>query len=124
MHPVFAARGGTAVPIWFVTDADWPALRQKLDAGVGKFADAAGFEPKPGQCLPLPGADGISGVLFGVGPPDKSDPFLPGLLPAGTYRFGNAPPDSRLAALAFAFGSYRFARYRKQEAKSVRLELP
>jgi leucyl aminopeptidase len=128
MHPIFATRSGTAVPIWFVTDANWPALRQTLEAGAQKFADAGGFEPKPGQCLPLPGADGISGVLFGLGPPGKSDPFvpgqLPGLLPAGTYRFGNSPPDSRLAALAFALGSYRFARYRKPQAKAVRLELP
>ncbi|HEX9323577.1 MAG TPA: leucyl aminopeptidase family protein, partial [Xanthobacteraceae bacterium] len=46
------------------------------------------------------------------------------LLPAGTYRFGNAPPDGRLAALAFALGSYRFARYRKEPAKEIRLELP
>jgi leucyl aminopeptidase len=128
MHPIFATRSGTAVPIWFVTDANWPALRQTLDAGAQKFADAAGFEPKPGQCLPLPGADGVSGVLFGLGPPGQNDPFLPGqlpgLLPAGTYRFGNSPPDSRLAALAFALGSYRFARYRKPQAKAVRLELP
>src|SRR6266536_1145216 len=49
---------------------------------------------------------------------------LPALLPAGTYRFGNAPPDGRLAALAFALGSYRFARYRKEPAKEIRLELP
>ena len=29
-----------------------------------------------------------------------------------------------LAALAFALGTYRFTRYRKQDAKDVRLELP
>src|SRR5204863_4846467 len=45
-------------------------------------------------------------------------------LPAGTYRFGNAPPDPRLASLAFALGTYRFTRYRKADAKEVRLELP
>jgi leucyl aminopeptidase len=49
---------------------------------------------------------------------------LPGLLPAGTYRFANAPHDARLAALAFALGTYRFARYRKAEDKDIRLELP
>jgi leucyl aminopeptidase len=46
------------------------------------------------------------------------------LLPAGTYRFANAPHDGRLAALAFGLGSYRFARYRKAEDKEIRLELP
>jgi leucyl aminopeptidase len=45
-------------------------------------------------------------------------------LPAGTYRFANAPHDARLAALAFALGSYRFARYRKVKDKAVRLVLP
>src|SRR5712692_4498203 len=130
MHPAFATRSGTAVPIWFVTDTTWPVLRQAFDAPVRSFADASGFEPKPAQWLLLPGAGGLSGVLFGLEPAGKppADPFLagrlPALLPAGTYRFGNAPPDSRLAALAFALGSYRFARYRKQEAKEIRLELP
>ena len=66
MHPAFATRSGTAVPIWFVTDATWPALRQAFDAPVRSFADASGFEPKPTQCLLLPGAGGLSGVLFGA----------------------------------------------------------
>jgi leucyl aminopeptidase len=49
---------------------------------------------------------------------------LPGLLPPGTYRFANAPQDARLAALAFALGSYRFARYRKVDRPDVRLVPP
>src|SRR5262249_4839381 len=32
--------------------------------------------------------------------------------------------DARLAALAFALGCYRFARYRSAESKQVRLEIP
>src|ERR1043166_9628094 len=50
--------------------------------------------------------------------------LLPGVLPAGVYRFANAPHDARLAALAFALGSYQFARYRKDKQKAVRLVLP
>jgi leucyl aminopeptidase len=57
-----------------------------------------------------------------------SDPFragaLPGVLPAGTYRFANPTNGAALAALAFALGAYRFARYRKTDDKTVRLELP
>jgi leucyl aminopeptidase len=49
---------------------------------------------------------------------------LAGLLPAGTYRFANQPHDGRLAALAFALGSYQFSRYRKSEARNIRLVLP
>ena len=59
--------------------------------------------------------------------PDK-DRFLPGrlpgLLPAGIYRFANAPHDTRLAALAFALGSYKFTRYRKAEPNGAQLVIP
>ena len=122
---------GQSTPILFVTESNWPALRQGLDAGARTFADAAGFEPKPGRHLLLPGgATGIAAVLFGIGRADAPDrdPFepgrLPGLLPAGAYRFGNEPPQPRLAALGFALGCYRFSRYRKAESKAVTLELP
>jgi leucyl aminopeptidase len=129
MHPAFSTSSGTGVPIWFVNDATWAALRQALEPPARTFADASGFEPKPGQCLLLPGVAGLAGALFGLDPAGKAgDRFLPGrlpaVLPAGTYRFGNAPPDPRLAALAFAFGCYGFARYRKHDAKELRLELP
>jgi leucyl aminopeptidase len=131
MHPAFVTPGvATAVPIWFVTGTTWPALRGALEPGVRAFVDAAGFEPKPGRHVLLPGkSEGLGGVLFGLEPDEgQKDPFLPGrladLLPAGTYRFANAPHDARLAALAIALGSYRFARYRAGESKEIRLELP
>ena len=47
-----------------------------------------------------------------------------GLLPAGTYRFANAPHDARLAALAFALGTYQFTRYRKGSQRNVKLVVP
>jgi leucyl aminopeptidase len=132
MHPAFVARGEAAqpVPIWFVTAATEPQVRGELDSSARAFAGAAGFEPQPGRHLLLPGADSLSGVLFGLEDPDKpvKDLFSPGrlpsLLPAGIYRFANSAHDQRLATLAFALGSYRFGRYRKVEDKAVRLELP
>jgi leucyl aminopeptidase len=133
MHPAFVPRGqfATTVPINFVNAATWRDLRASLDSRAGAFADAAGFEPKPGRHLLLPAPDGgLAGVLFALEAPDdpNRDLFwpgaLPGLLPAGAYRFANAPHDSKLAALAFALGRYRFTRYRKQEAKETTLELP
>jgi leucyl aminopeptidase len=131
MHPTFLPRGEPAVPVTFVTSATWPEQRTQLDARTRAFADAAGFEPRAGRHLLLPGADGgLAGVLFaleGADDPHK-DLFRPGalvgLLPAGAYRFANAPHDARLAALAFALGAYRFTRYRKAEEKQARLELP
>jgi len=79
----------------------------------------------------LPAADGkLAGVLFGIEKPDsqETDRFRPGLLsgllPPGCYRFANSPHDARLAALAFALGTYQFGRYRKAEARKITLVPP
>ena len=132
MHPAFVTRGAApSVPIWFVTATTWAAVRAGLEPGARAYAEAAGFAPKPGRHLLLPGgSEGLGGVLFALAADARADkdPFLPGrladLLPAGAYRFASAPHDARLAALAFALGSYRFARYRAAEGKDVRLEVP
>ncbi len=130
MDPIFTtSRAAAAIPIWFVTAANYPEVRERLSAGVRAFADAAGFEPKPGQYLALPGEGGLGGILFGIeAADDAKDLFLPGrlpqLLPDGVYRFANDPHDARLAALAFALGAYRFTRYRKAESRKVKLDPP
>jgi leucyl aminopeptidase len=129
MNSVFVARGtADAIPIWFVTTTTYAEVRERLDAGARAFADAAGFEPKAGRLLLLPGTSGLGGVLFGLeATDDVKDLFLPGrlpqLLPDGVFRFANEPHDARLGALAFALGSYRFTRYRKSEGRQVKLEL-
>jgi leucyl aminopeptidase len=125
MHPVFVARSQAARPIWFVTTSTFSNVAGKLDKRVRDHIKAAGFEPRPGRHLILPSG----GVLFGLeGGKDDHNAFLPGLLPgvlpAGTYRFANAPHDTRLGALAFALGAYRFTRYRKAKDKAVRLVVP
>src|SRR5580658_9976521 len=134
MDAIFVARGtADAIPIWFVTAASYPEVRKVLGPEACDFADAAGFEPKSGRLLLLPGKSGrqavLGGVLFGLeGPDETKDLFLPGRLsqqlPDGVYRFANSPHDARLAALAFALGAYRFTRYRKADARAVRLDLP
>jgi leucyl aminopeptidase len=132
MPAVFeTAPAAAAIPITFATKANWDAIKAALPAEARQFADANGFAAKAGKCLILPAADGaITQVIFGVDEEGAKsrDPFrpgaLPGLLPAGTYRFANAPHDARLAALAFALGSYRFARYRKVDTPEVRLVPP
>ena len=133
MHPVFeTAPTAPAIPIRFVTKATWDAISAELPAQARQFARANGFSAKPGACLTLPSADGeIAEVLFGLDDETSKsrDPFrpgqLPGLLPPGVYRFANiAPPDARLAALAFVLGSYRFGRYRKADALEARLVPP
>ncbi|HVX76226.1 MAG TPA: leucyl aminopeptidase family protein [Bradyrhizobium sp.] len=132
MPPVFETNpAAPSIPIRFASKATWETIRDGLSAAERQFALANGFAAKPGKCLILPAADGrIAQVIFGLDDENSKsrDPFragaLPGLLPPGTYRFANAPDDTRLAALAFALGSYRFSRYRKSEASEVRLVPP
>ncbi len=128
MHPAFLAPGSAStIPIWFVSPAAWREVRAGLDRNACAFAEAAGFEPVAGRHAFLPGPGGtLAGVLFGQEDQPK-DPFLAGklagVLPRGAYRFANAPHDPRLAALGFALGAYRFARYGKS-ATELQLELP
>ena len=130
MQSIFSAgASAAAIPIWFVTIATYKDVRERLSAAARTFADAAGFEPKPGQYLALPGEGGLSGILFGLeNASDARDLFLPGRLPqqlpSGVYRFANDPHDARLAALAFALGAYRFTRYHKSEGRKIKLDLP
>jgi len=131
MHPVFATSDAQAVPVWFAHTGNLSAVVGKIGGAAGAFAKAAGFEGKPGQHLMMPGGGGkLAAVLFGIETEKdtKKDPFLPGrlagLLPDGTYRFANAPHDIRLAALAFALGTYDFARYRKSGNKKLKLRVP
>jgi leucyl aminopeptidase len=129
--PFATAPATPAIPITFATKSNWDTIRAALPPEAAQFAIANGFAAKPGACLVLPTAEGhIAQVLFGLEEEDARfrDPFrpgsLPGLLPPGVYRFANAPHDARLAALAFALGSYRFGRYRKAEALDVKLVPP
>jgi leucyl aminopeptidase len=132
MHSAFeTAAAPSAIPISFATKATWSDVSAALPAPARQFALANGFAAKASECLALPGADGeIAHVVFGLEAETAKwrDLFrpgqLPGLLPAGVYRFANAPHDARLAALAFALGSYRFGRYRKADAPNVRLVPP
>ena len=131
MHPIFAMPGDPAAPILFVTAATFDQAIEVVDDRERTFIRAAGYEPKPGRHLVVPGPDGkLAGVLFGLENPDEpvKDLFRPGqlstLLPQGTYRFANTPHDARLAALAFALGAYQFTRYRKADVRNVRLVVP
>ncbi|WP_407185713.1 leucyl aminopeptidase family protein [Bradyrhizobium centrosematis] len=121
----------SAIPITFVTKSSWDQVAGTLPPAQRQFASASAFAAKPGGYLALPAPDGaIAQVLFGLEDDGarSRDLFrpgaLPGLLPPGTYRFANAPHDARLAALAFALGTYRFARYRKADRPEVRLVPP
>lgn len=130
MHPAFVT-ATDAIPITFVAKSTLESVMAALPATERQFAKASAFTAKPGQYLGLPDGKGaLAHVLFGIedaiaGWHDLFRPGqLPGLLPAGVYRFANAPHDMRLAALAFALGSYRFSRYRKNELSGAQMVPP
>ena len=131
MSRVFADPTPDAIPIHFVTPERWSQTEAELPERARAFANASGFAPKAGRMLLVPGDDGaISRVLFVLGRADArdGDPFLPGdlatRLPAGTYRFANAPHDAALAALAFLLSGYRFDRYKLSQNDLPRLVAP
>ena len=127
----FAPPDANAAPVWFVTAESWPAIEMAIGPAATRYAAACGFEAKPGRLQLLPGNDGgLAGALFGLA--DKNakgrDPFAAGrlatTLPAGVYRFANAPHEPELAALAFLLGLYRFERYRPDPAGRPQLLAP
>jgi leucyl aminopeptidase len=132
MHPIFAPADATpAIPILFVNAATFEQTLAAIDDREQTYVRATGYEPKPGRHLIVPKADGtIAGVLFGIEAANEpvKDLLRPGqlvgVLPAGLYRFANAPHDARLAALSFALSAYQFGRYRKAEPRNVRLAVP
>ena len=82
-----------------MTQANFAKVLARLDKRARAFVKASGFEPRPGRHLVLPSAGGVGGVLFGLedAKADKNaflPGLLPGVLPAGTYRFANAPHDA------------------------------
>lgn len=129
--PFELSASAAPTPITFVTRSSWESVKAALLPTARQFAEGNGFTGKPSQYLALPAPEGtVSQVLFGLEEATDvaRDPFrpgqLPGLLPAGTYRFASAPHDMHLATLAFALGSYRFTRYRKADRPAARLVPP
>ncbi|HXT07082.1 MAG TPA: leucyl aminopeptidase family protein [Roseiarcus sp.] len=116
----------TAIPIWFVSPQNFAAVRDEVGAVASGFAEACGFEPKPGKLQLLPGPEGrLAGALFGE---DPSDPLQAGKLatglPPGIYRFAAPPARPELAALAFLLACYRFDRYKAAARPAPSLEAP
>ena len=115
-----------AVPVSGIDTAALKTLK-KSDKALYRWAQAAGFTGGAGQVLLAPSEKGgLERVLFGLG--SEPSPFLPGklatALPAGTYAFESGFANPRIAVLAFCLGSYRFARYRKQDKDRPSLVCP
>jgi leucyl aminopeptidase len=121
-----ARRGQHAVPIESLDAAALPACRKRLTAAQRHWLQASDFNARAGSVLLLPDADGkLARVLVGV---DREEPLwalaaLAQSLPEGDYALAaeGVLTDTRLAALGFALGGYRYARYRKAPRAPARL---
>ena len=109
-----------AIPVHLVTEADLDAVLSSAAPMARAVAAAAAFTGKASQALILPGADGeTQAVLFGLGKGGDVMALrgLPSKLAPGDYSLGDSPFPIQQAALAFALGSYRFDRYKKEPGK-------
>jgi leucyl aminopeptidase len=120
-------RGARTLPLEAIDRAHWPTRAKKLSARERRWAQACGFEARPGTFCLLPDARGAAArVLAGVdaGAPQFALGALPSLLPAGDYRLDNDLIPAADAALGWALGAYRFTLYVAEPPASPRLCLP
>ncbi|WP_134725064.1 leucyl aminopeptidase family protein [Paracoccus luteus] len=132
--PAFAPDDAGSRPLWLVEQGgDGPVWPAGVDPA---FPRAAGFLGKAGQVCLLPGGDGVSGALFGLGRP-RTPADRPArerftlaraaeALPEGAWHLAGAPEgyDAAHGALAWLFAQYRFDRYKTADAPRARLVCP
>ncbi len=128
----------STVPLTAVRRRDLAKLLASEPSRVGAWLRASGFEARAGETCLLADADGRLARAF-LGLPDHgADEYpledgavwafaaCPARLPPGSYALAGRA-DGRLAndaALGWAFGSYRFERYRKPDRMPARLVWP
>lgn len=120
-------RGRRALPLTPVTRDAWPKFAKTLGARQRRWAQSCGFVGQAGASCMLPDTHGgTARVLCGVD--SASPPFALGAfpyhLPANDYRLDGDVLSAEDAALGWALGSYRFARYREPLTEPARLLLP
>ncbi len=121
-----AAAATNALPLIAVDRNQLAASLDALGSNARSWVEANAFRADAGSFLALPdAAGGISAVLAGCDP--QQGPFalatLPRRLPPGDYRLDprGLALDAEDAALGWALGNYRFARYRTPAAPAARL---
>jgi leucyl aminopeptidase len=129
MQVSFARNAKGAIPLHAVRTNDlkrWLTTRPKRETAYLKNIE---FAARDGELRIIPDAQGgIASAVLGVG---KGEDILAlatfsEQLPAGTYRFADVPEElgGTNGALAWALGTYDFARYKKAKVKAARLVLP
>jgi len=126
---IVTAKSADSRSLWFISKngVDQAALTQDIV----NWAKANDFNGEAGRILVLPGKDGaIAGALFGTGEDEQNgqSQLLAGKLarglPEGDWHIEGKPEHAELVTLAFLMGGYSFTRYRKGNAKLIRLAVP
>ena len=117
MLPYLLNQASGALPLHVVTPESWESLPGAA------FARASGFRGKPGEIALLPGAEGLSGALFGQPKIAEGYGALPYGLPEGSvWRLvgGNAAD----AVLGWGLGGYRYTRFKPAKRAPAALLAP
>ena len=113
-----------ALPLHAVRPAGLEAFLASLPTEHRAWLTANRFAAKAGELRLLPGAEGLSGAVLGLG--DDQSPFvfggLAGQLPEDrSWRLQPGDFDHDKAVLGFALGAYRYDRLKKADRATARL---
>jgi leucyl aminopeptidase len=122
---VFSPDG--ARPVHVVRLDGVAAFLDTLPSGPAAFLRDTGFGGKSGELRFLPGADGVTGAVLGIGV--DTSPFVFGSLPfqlpeTGTWRLLPGDYDERSATLGYCLGAYRYDRFQTSGRKPASLYVP
>ncbi len=129
MLSLFARAGDIqSIPVWPVTKAGLDSWLASQPANVSAWARANQFTAQAGRVLKIPAGDGeLAAIAFGLGAADEPMIWrmLPDSLGPGVYHIAGAldKASAHLAALGWAFGSYRYERYKKKPKKETQAQL-
>jgi leucyl aminopeptidase len=122
VETVFAANAEAALPLHLVTESGLEAWLGDQDARVREWLAATRFRAERHQLAVLPDSTGkVRGAAWGLGALEnlaELDPWhvagLADRLPVGRWRIVNdlAPTSATAAAFGWAYGHYRYERYR------------
>jgi len=121
---MFDTDAGEARPLWLLTEGELAGWLSSQTPAVRDWLSASRFRAGRGELVVLPDARGAaSGAALGLGSIGSALEVelwhlagAPARLPAGSWRIMNALPAAAAtaAALGWAYGSYRFERYKTE----------
>ncbi len=121
------ARAMGALPLHAVRADGLTAFLEGLPTSVAAFLRAGGFSARAGECVLLPGPEGLAGAAVGLGADTGPWCFgsLPRCLPAASaWRLAPGPQDPAAATLGWALGAYRPRRHKAPGPTPALLEIP